>query len=129
DHAVKAMQSGQAVSDVDWQEHNIEIDLQLPAIIPNEYLPDVHTRLVLYKKIASASTALAIDEIKVEMIDRFGALPVPIDYLLRQTKLKLKAEALGIQSLKATPKGGAIGFIAKPNIDPVKIVHLISGEP
>ena len=78
DRAVKALKSGKDPSLNLTDRHFIEIDLHVPALIPSDYLPDVHTRLVLYKRISAATDNEALRELQVEMIDRFGLLPEPI---------------------------------------------------
>jgi len=109
--------------------HGIEINLSVPALIPNDYLPDVHLRLILYKRIANAENETVLSEIQVEMIDRFGMLPEQVKLLFRVTKLKLKAEPLGIEKIDAGSARGKILFSSKPNIDPLNIVKLVQSEP
>lgn len=104
---------------------NVEIELQIPAIIPEKYLADVQLRLQFYKRIASAKTTSELDEIQVEMIDRFGLLPDSAKNLFYISTLKQKAEALGIKKIEANQKGGKIEFTEKPNIDPLRIIKLI----
>ena len=102
-----------------------EIDLHLPALIPDDYLPDVHARLVLYKRIASASSVDELRELQVEMIDRFGLLPEPLKNLIGITELKLRTTPLGIKKLEAGPAGGRILFGPEPRIDPTHLIRLI----
>ncbi len=81
ERAVRALKSGK-VPDFDLvNEHDAEVELHIPALIPDDYLPDVHARLTLYKRIASARDADALRELQVEMIDRFGLLPDPVKNL------------------------------------------------
>jgi len=103
--------------------------LQSPALIPDDYLPDVHTRLILYKRIASARDGGELRELQVEMIDRFGLLPAPLKTLFRVTELKLRATPIGVRKIEAGPKGGRIVFGAQPKVDPVKLVQLIQQQP
>ena len=129
ERAVKALKAGR---DPDLQrplDHGPEIDLQLPALIPEDYLPDVHTRLVLYKRIASAASAQALEALKVEMIDRFGLLPEPVKRLFAVTALKLQAAPLGVRRIEAGPRGGRILFDAEPAIDVTKLLGLIQHQP
>jgi transcription-repair coupling factor (superfamily II helicase) len=129
ERAIDAIKSGRQ-PDIDLDRRNgAEIDLQIPALIPENYLGDVHTRLVLYKRIASANDQDALDDIQVEMIDRFGLLPEPTQRLFQITSLKLKASPLGIRKIEANNKGGRIDFEAKPNIDPMTIIQLIQRQP
>jgi transcription-repair coupling factor (superfamily II helicase) len=110
-------------------KHGIEINLSLPALIPDDYLPDVHLRLILYKRISSAKNKNVLSEIQVEMIDRFGMLPEQVKLLIRVTQLKLKAEPLGIEKIDASNTRGKIKFSSKPNIDPLNIVKLVQAQP
>jgi transcription-repair coupling factor (superfamily II helicase) len=106
-------------------ERGAEIELQIPALIPADYLGDVHLRLQCYKRIASAKTSNELDNIQVEMIDRFGLLPDPTKNLFSQALLKQRAEKLGIKKIEANSKGGKIEFNEKPNVDPMVIIQLI----
>ncbi len=129
ERAVKALKSGQQ-PDLDRPlDHGAEIDLQLPALIPDDYIPDVHTRLVLYKRIASSESTYELRELQVEMIDRFGLLPEQTKSLIEMTKLKLKANPMGINKLEAGPAGGRIIFNGEPNIDPTHLIQLIQLRP
>ena len=82
-----------------------EVELRLPAFIPDTYIADVHVRLSLYKRIAAADDDAALDELNAEIIDRFGALPPSTQHLLRIARLKLRARALGIRRLDIGPAG------------------------
>ncbi|WP_348758141.1 transcription-repair coupling factor [Candidatus Methylocalor cossyra] len=106
-----------------------EIDLQSPALIPDTYLGDVHTRLVLYKRIANARDEEELKALQVEMIDRFGLLPPPTKTLFAITALKLKAERLGIRKIEAGPRGGRILFQPNPPIDPLAVIRLLQSRP
>jgi transcription-repair coupling factor (superfamily II helicase) len=109
--------------------HGAEVDLGVPALIPDDYLPDVHSRLQLYKRIANAATVEELDELQVEMIDRFGLLPQQCKNLFLITELKLKATPLGITRIELGAQGGRISFVPEPNIDPMKIISLIQTRP
>ena len=106
-----------------------EINLRVPALIPDDYLPDVHARLMLYKRIASAADEEALKDLQVEMIDRFGLLPEPSKNLVRLTLLKLQAEKLGIKKVDAGPQGGRLEFAADTCVDPLTLIKLIQGAP
>jgi transcription-repair coupling factor (superfamily II helicase) len=106
-----------------------EINLRLPALIPEAYLPDVHTRLILYKRIANAADEDSLKDLQVEMIDRFGLLPEPTKNLVRITLLKLQAEQLGIKKVDGGPQGGRIEFAADTPVDPLTLIKLIQGQP
>ncbi|TBU77261.1 transcription-repair coupling factor [Phytopseudomonas daroniae] len=106
-----------------------EINLRVPALIPEDYLPDVHARLILYKRIANAIDEDGLKELQVEMIDRFGLLPEPAKHLVRLTLLKLQAERLGIKKIDAGPQGGRIEFAAETPVDPLTLIKLIQSAP
>ncbi|MCP4934805.1 MAG: hypothetical protein GY927_11515 [bacterium] len=125
ERAVTALKSGQTPELDQPLDHGPEIDLQSPALIPDDYLPDVHSRLILYKRIASAATPEELRELQVEMIDRFGLLPEPVKTLFRVTGLKLQASPIGIRKIEAGPQGGRIVFTPEPNIDLGKLLALI----
>ena len=128
--AVQALKQGQAVPDIQHLEPNKgpEIELHIPALIPDNYLGDVQLRLQFYKRIASAETTSALDDIQVEMIDRFGLLPEPIKNLFALAILKQRAQQLGITKIEASSKGGKIEFNEKPNINPYQIIKLIQNQ-
>ncbi|NBC13519.1 MAG: transcription-repair coupling factor, partial [Gammaproteobacteria bacterium] len=105
ERAVEALKAGRTPELDRPLDHGAEIDLGLPALLPDDYLPDVHTRLVTYKRIASAESPAELKDLKVEMIDRFGLLPEPTEHLFAVTALKLKVQPLGIKKLEAGPKG------------------------
>ena len=129
DRAVRALKSGK-VPDFDLSsEHETEVELHLPALIPDDYLPDVHTRLTLYKRIASARNEDQLRDLQVEMIDRFGLLPEPTKTLFALSSLKLMATPLGIRKLDFGPNGGRILFREKPEVDPLLIIKLIQSLP
>jgi transcription-repair coupling factor (superfamily II helicase) len=129
ERAVKALKAGEQPALDRPLDHGAEIDLQLPALLPGDYIPDVHTRLVLYKRIASAESREQLRELQVEMIDRFGLLPEATKYLFAVTDLKLKAKPMGIRKLEAGPQDGRILFEGEPKIDPAHIIHLIQTRP
>ncbi|QWT21026.1 transcription-repair coupling factor [Bacillus sp. NP157] len=129
DRAVRALRSGK-IPDFDLtSEHETEVELHLPALIPDDYLPDVHTRLTLYKRIASARDDDGLRELQVEMIDRFGLLPDQAKCLFAVAQLKLMATPLGIRKVDFGPAGGRITFREKPDIDPMALIKLIQQQP
>jgi len=106
-----------------------EVELGLPALLPSDYVSDVHTRLILYKRIASAKNNEALDELKVEFINRFGLLPQPAQSLFRATELKLQCQKLGVKKLEAGAVGGRLVFDDNPTIDPGQLIDLIQKSP
>ncbi|CAK0738843.1 transcription-repair coupling factor [Gammaproteobacteria bacterium] len=127
--AVNALKSGRRPELERPLEQNSEVDLHLPALIPEDYLADVHTRLILYKRIANATTEGELRELQVEMIDRFGLLPEPVQILFRTTELKLLARPLGIRKIELGPTGGRLLFHPEPAIDPGAVLKLIQVQP
>ncbi len=106
-----------------------EIDFHVPALIPQDYIPDVHTRLIEYKRIASAKTVNELRELKSEMIDRFGLLPEALQNLFKISEIKTVTADLGIQKIDFGEQSGKIIFNEQPNIDPMTIIQLIQQKP
>ena len=129
ERAVSSLKSGQKLELSQAWRHGTEINLQVSALIPDDYLPDVHTRLVLYKKIANATTLESLESLQVEMIDRFGLLPEAAKNLFKVTEIKLKSKALGIKKIDVSLNAGKIEFNDKPNINPDKVIELIRLQP
>lgn len=129
DRAVKAIKDGKTPNLDRPLKEGTEVNLRLPALIPENYLPDVHTRLVLYKRISNANSDDQLRELQVEMIDRFGLLPESVKTLFRVTSLKLKAELLGIKKIDAGDSGGKLEFGQDTSIDVGAIVDLVQAEP
>ncbi len=129
ERAVAALKAGEQPRLDRPLDHGAEIDMQLPALLPEDYIQDVHTRLVLYKRIASAESSEELRELQVEMIDRFGLLPEPAKSLFAVTELKLRIRPLGISKLEAGPESGRITFEGEPKIDPANLIRLIQTRP
>ena len=129
ERAVRSIRLGK-LPDLDAGEEvrGAEVELHVPSLIPDDYLPDVHTRLTLYKRISSARDSAALRELQVEMIDRFGLLPDPAKHLFAIAELKLQANELGIRKVDLGESGGRIVFEAKPNIDPMSAIQLIQKQ-
>ena len=129
ERAVRSIRQGK-IPDLDASErHGADIELHVPALIPDDYLPDVHTRLTLYKRIASARDSERLHELQVEMIDRFGLLPDPVKHLFAIADLKLAATPLGIRKLDLGAAGGRVQFDPKPQIDPMTVIRLVQTQP
>ncbi len=105
-----------------------EVDLHVTAMIPPDYLPDVHQRLVLYKRLSQADSERRLNDLAVEMIDRFGLLPPEVKNLFAAAELRLKARALGIRRLEVGPAGGRVEFLPKPDIDIAELLKMIQKE-
>lgn len=106
-----------------------EINLQIAALIPDDYLPDVVTRLALYKRIATTKSGEQLDELQVEMIDRFGLLPNQVKNLFANTLLRHRAEQLGITRIDAGNEKTRISFSDKTCVNPLSLVQLVQSNP
>ena len=125
DRAVRALREGEEVDLERPLDAGAEIDFHLPALIPDDYLPDVHMRLVLYKRMANCPDSAALEALRVEMVDRFGVLPEPVKNLFRVTELKLAANRLGLARIDAGERGGRIDFGPRTSVDPLTLVQLV----
>ncbi len=129
DRAVKAIRAGKTPDLAAQLTPHQEVNLRVPALIPDDYLPDVHARLILYKRISGAESRDALDELRVEMIDRFGALPAATRTLFRITELRLAAAEIGVARIDFGPAGGRIEFSPDTRVDPFALVRLVQREP
>ena len=128
ERAIKALQSGKQPELDTPFDSGPEVDLQTAALIPEDYLPDIHARLVLYKRIANAENSEDLRALKVEMIDRFGLLPDQVKALFTVTELKQQAAHLGIKKIEAHASGGRLVFSQQPNIDTAELIKLIQTQ-
>ncbi len=127
--AVAAIKAGKTPSLELNMDKSIEVNLRIPALIPEDYLPDVHTRLIMYKRISSSLDIEDLRELQVEIIDRFGLLPKQLKLLFQLTQLKLRALTFGIKKIDANVNSGRIEFGPQTRVDPGSIVQLIQAEP
>jgi transcription-repair coupling factor (superfamily II helicase) len=125
ERAVKALKSGKIPSLDQPLHQGPEVDLHVPSLLPESYLPDVHLRLVLYKRIAAAATLEELRELQVEMIDRFGLLPPPAKNLFRIAEIKQAARALGLRKIDAGPGGGSVTFEPSTQVDPAVLIRYV----
>lgn len=102
-----------------------EINLHAPALLPESYCPDIHERLVLYKRLANCTTEDALSSMEEELIDRFGLPPEPARTLLEVHRLRIRTQPLGIIRLEAGPDSASVQFKPNPPIDPAKLIRLI----
>ncbi len=129
ERAVKSLESGEEPELNQPLSHGAEVNLHTTALLPNDYIADVHTRLIMYKRIANAPNIATLNDIQIEMIDRFGLLPEAATALLKSTEIKLKSTALGIDKIDFGAEGGYILFDEKPAFDPLKLVNLMQMQP
>lgn len=105
-----------------------EVELNIPTLIPDYYIHDVNTRLNIYKRISKANHQNLIN-IKIELIDRFGRLPVEVIYLLKVAHIKIDAINIGIGQIKMFASSGKINFANTAKFDPQKLIKLIQSQP
>jgi len=128
ERAVKALKSGKQ-PELDAPMHmGTEVDLQAAALIPEDYLPDIHARLVLYKRIASTESKEDLRDLQIEMIDRFGLLPEQVKVLFAITELKQQADTIGVKKIDAHAEGGRIIFGAEPKLNMQQLLTLIQTQ-
>jgi transcription-repair coupling factor (superfamily II helicase) len=126
---VQALRDG-LEPDLEANMHSgVEVNLHIPALLPDNYMPDVHLRLVHYKRIASARDARALELLQVELIDRFGLLPEATKNLFRITGIRLRANPLGIRRLELSAAGGLVEFAQTTTVDPAALVQMLKSEP
>jgi transcription-repair coupling factor (superfamily II helicase) len=127
--AVAALREGREPDLEESTRHGAEVELHLPALIPDDYLHDVQTRLTLYKRVASARTETALRELQVEMIDRFGLLPDAARNLFAVARLKLQADSVGVTRIDVGPRGGRFEFAEKAEANVEALLALVHGNP
>lgn len=129
ERSVKALKEGKIPNLDEPRDRGAEINLHLAARIPDDYLPDVHERLMLYKRISACTDAEALRELKIELIDRFGLLPEPAQHLFELSELKLIGTQMGIKKFDLGERGGRIHFAANAKVDPAAIIKLVQMQP
>jgi len=125
DKAVHDLKSGKTPELAAPIHQGPEIDLRLSAIIPDDYIGDVHTRLIMYKRIANAADKSQLRDLQIELIDRFGLLPPSVKHLFLMTELKFIATKLGVTRITASGQQGKIEFNDQPAINPTELIKLI----
>jgi transcription-repair coupling factor (superfamily II helicase) len=126
--AVEALRSGRE-PDLDRPfDHGVEVELGVAALLPEDYVPDVHTRLVLYKRIAGAADHAALQDLQVELIDRFGLLPAAAQTLVRVAQIRQHALRLGIRRIEANAAGGSLLFRDDTPVEPMALITLIQSD-
>jgi transcription-repair coupling factor (superfamily II helicase) len=127
--AVKALKEGKAVPDLTAPlAVTSEIDLRTPALLPNDYCPDVHERLTLYKRLANCDTEDELRELHEELIDRFGETPAQTQALLETHRLRILGRAIGVAKLDAGPAAIQLQLIPNPPVEPSDIILLIQSD-
>ncbi len=129
ERAVESLKQGHEPDLGDMPARGSEIELHEPALLPDDFIPDVHTRLILYKRITSAEDAEELRELQVEMIDRFGLLPDPTKLLFEIAALRQLAQRANIAKIDCSEGGGRIVFDTHANLDPAVLIQLIQKNP
>ena len=129
EQAVNALREGKEPTLENLLQKQTEVDLKLPALLPDDYIHDVNARLGMYKRVASCANLGDIDELQVELIDRFGLLPDAAKNLFSLQQLKMQASNLGITKIEANPKGGYFEFSQNTKVNPSFIIGLIQSAP
>lgn len=127
--ATKAIQKGKTPNFDAPLSLTAEINLHMPALIPDDYLGDVHQRLLFYKRISNTDTQEKLDNIHMELIDRFGIPPQPVKQLFAVHQLRLKAEQLGITKIDVGANGGNIEFSPDTPVQAISIIQMMQKHP
>jgi len=126
--AVRALRSGREPDLLAPLQTVTEINLHVPALLPTDYVGDVHQRLSQYKKLASCDTEDALIALQEELIDRYGKLPEPGRALIETHRLRLAAEKIGVRKIDASADAILITFGPNPPLDPAKLIALIQRD-
>ncbi|MBL6735256.1 MAG: transcription-repair coupling factor, partial [Shewanellaceae bacterium] len=127
--AVEALKQGREPDEDPFMQQQTEVDLGIPALFPETYIRDTQLRLSLYKRIANCHSSADLDELQVEVIDRFGLLPVATQDLFSLSQCKLQATALGIKKLTLRPQYLRIEFNEQNKINPQYIIECLQSQP
>jgi transcription-repair coupling factor (superfamily II helicase) len=125
DRAVNDLKSGKTPELAYPANNGPEIELRMPAVIPDDYISDIHFRLIMYKRIANAVDKSQLRDLKIELIDRYGLLPIQVKLLFLLTELKFIASSLGIVKISCSAQKGKIEFGEKPTINSIELIKLI----
>ena len=127
--ATKAIQKGKTPNFDAPLSLTAEINLHMPALIPDDYLGDVHQRLLFYKRISNTDSQDKLDNIRMELIDRFGVPPQPVKQLFAVHQIRLKAEQLGMTKVDISSHGGYIEFSPDTPVQAVSIIQMMQKHP
>ena len=127
--ATKAIQQGKTPNFDAPLSLTSEITLHMPALIPDDYLGDVHQRLMFYKRISNTNTQEKLDNIRMELIDRFGVPPQSVKQLFTVHQIRILAEQLGITKIDIGGRGGVIEFSPDTPVQAVSIIKLMQQQP
>jgi transcription-repair coupling factor (superfamily II helicase) len=126
--AVDALKSGREADLTEPLGVTTEINMHVPALLPETYCSDVHERLVLYKRLANCETETELSAMQEELIDRFGLPPEPTQALLACHRMRIAAERLGVVRIDAGPERTQLQFGPRPDFDPARLIALIQKD-
>ncbi|MBU6441523.1 MAG: transcription-repair coupling factor [Betaproteobacteria bacterium] len=126
--AVKALKAGQEPDLMQPLAATTEINLHEPALLPQDYCPDVNARLNLYKRMASAASEQALQEVAEEIVDRFGRMPKAALNLIETHRLRLLAQAWGVLRVDAAEQHTLLQFRPDPPVDAARIIWLVQNH-
>jgi transcription-repair coupling factor (superfamily II helicase) len=124
-HAVKTLKRGEILNLNEPLDIITDINLHVPTLLPANYCGDIHERLVLYKRLSTCTDTGSLQDLREEMIDRFGKLPDPAQALMEAHTLRILAQPLGIIKINATSEQTTLQFIPQPPVDPQRLMQLI----
>ena len=127
--ATKAIQKGKTPNFDAPLSLTAEINLHMPALIPDEYLGDVHQRLLFYKRISNTDSQEKLDHVRMELIDRFGVPPQSVKQLFAVHQIRLLAEHLGITKVDLGRQGGYIEFSPDTPVQAMSIIQMMQKQP
>jgi transcription-repair coupling factor (superfamily II helicase) len=125
ERAVAALRDGREPRLDEPLRTGCEVDLQLAALLPEDYIPDVHLRLQLYKRLAGTADGAGLDDLAAEIIDRFGPLPPPAKTLLVLHRLRQRAAGIGIRRFELGAAAGVVEFAPSNRVEPARVVRLV----
>jgi transcription-repair coupling factor (superfamily II helicase) len=126
--AVRALRNGREPDLMQPLAAVTEINLHTPALLPADYVGDVHQRLSLYKKLASCEDEASLDAVREELVDRFGRLPPAARALIETHRLRLVAARLGVRKIDASSESIALQFSAETPVDPARVIQLLQRD-
>ncbi len=129
ERAVEALKNGEEIDLLNDEINHIDVELNIPALIPEDYIFDVFTRLIFYKRMNNFKQVNDLDDIKVELIDRFGPLPEQSQNLFYVLKIKHKAQALNIKSIVMNEEYADIKFNAHTPEFYAQLIQLVQCKP
>ncbi len=125
EEAVAEIKGDEEVADSGWSP---QISVGTPVMIPDDYVPDLHLRLGLYRRLGEITELSDIDAFGAELIDRFGPLPLEVQHLLKIVYIKSLCRVANVEKLDAGPKGVVVQFRHKEFPNPAALVGYIAKQ-